>query len=206
VHVIRKETATHHRPDRAGVAATLALAAAVSLVAACGTAGVTGSSGSPAGPTVAPVATAGTTAPPGAAATTATPATTAAAGASAPAAQPPSASLAAEGGDPVVGQLGSFTWRDGGSDSPWLPGSPIKVGAAEPMTVTIGDGVAVSGWSARRVAAGTNDGSGAVALGSGDGPSVAFPGPGPGTWSVQVVVRFEDGLGSATYYWQLAVS
>ena len=196
----------HHRPDRRGVAAMLAIATAVSLVAACGTAGVTGSSGGPAGPSVAPIVTAGTTGPARATATTATPATTPAAGASAPAAQPPSASLAAEGGDPVVGQLGSFTWLDGGSDSPWLPGSPINVGAAEPVTVAIGDGVGVSGWSARRVAAGTTDGSGAVALGGGDGPPLAFPAPGLGTWSVQVVVQFTDGLGSATYYWQLTVS
>ena len=37
-------------------------------------------------------------------------------------AEPPVASLAAEGGDPVVGQLGSYIWADGGSDAPWLPG------------------------------------------------------------------------------------
>ena len=37
-------------------------------------------------------------------------------------AEPPAATLAAEGGDPVAGQLGSYTWAGGGSDSPWLPG------------------------------------------------------------------------------------
>ena len=35
--------------------------------------------------------------------------------------EPPAASIAVEGGDPVTGQLGTFTWGDGGSDSPWLP-------------------------------------------------------------------------------------
>ena len=32
--------------------------------------------------------------------------------------EPPAASLSVEGGDPVVGQLGSFTWNGGGSDGP----------------------------------------------------------------------------------------
>jgi len=72
------------------------------------------------------------------------------------------------------------------------------------LTVTIGGGVTVAAWSARRVPAGTTDGTGAVALGGG-GPPVAFAAPAPGTWSVQVEVRFGGDLGSASYYWQLAV-
>lgn len=119
-------------------------------------------------------------------------------------AEPPAATLAAEGGDPVAGQLGSFTWNDGGSDSPWLPGAPVEVGAGEPLTVRVADGVAVSEWSARRVPAGTANGSGALGLGGGPAP-ITFNAPGPGSWSVQVLVRFPDGLGSAAYYWQLTV-
>jgi hypothetical protein len=118
--------------------------------------------------------------------------------------EPPAASLAVEGGDPVVGQLGTFIWGDGGSDSPWLPGSPIAVGTGEHLTVAIGDGVGVATWSARRVPAGTTDGSAAVGLGTG-GPPIAFDAPGTGSWSVQVTVDFDDGLGSASYYWLLAV-
>lgn len=118
--------------------------------------------------------------------------------------EPPPAVLAAEGGDAVAGQLGSFTWNGGGSDSPWLPGTPVDVGAGEPLTVTVADGVVVSDWSARRVPAGTANGSGAVALGGGPAP-VTFRAPGPGSWSVQILVRFADGLGSASYYWQLTV-
>jgi hypothetical protein len=110
--------------------------------------------------------------------------------------------MAADGGDPVVGQLGSYTWADGGSDSPWLPGAPIRVGTGEPLTVSIADGITIAGWSARRVPAGTLDGTDAVALGSG-GPPVTFAAPAAGTWSVQVVVRFAGGLGSAAYYWQV---
>jgi hypothetical protein len=119
-------------------------------------------------------------------------------------ADPPPASLAAEGGEPVVGQLGSFTWGDGGSDSPWLPGAPLTVGSGEPLTVSIAGGVAVASWSASRVPRGSTNGTGAVALGAGVGP-VAFAAPAPGNWSVQASVRFAGGLGSATYYWQLTV-
>lgn len=119
-------------------------------------------------------------------------------------AEPPPASLAAEGGDPIVGQLGSFTWNGGGSDSPWLPGTALTVGAGERLTVTLSDGVVPADWSAGRVPAGTPNGVGAVGIGSGPGP-VSFAAPGPGSWSVQVQVRFADGVGSAAYYWQLTV-
>jgi hypothetical protein len=52
--------------------------------------------------------------------------------------------------------------------------------------------------------AGTTDATGADAL-EGGGPPVAFAAPEPGTWSVQVNVRFGGDLGSAAYYWELAV-
>lgn len=117
--------------------------------------------------------------------------------------EPPPAALAAEGGDSVDGELGSFTWADGGSDSPWLPGSPITVGSGERLTVSI-VGVGVSGWSASRVPSGTENGFRAVPLGSG-AAAISFTAPEPGSWSVQVTVQFAGGLGSATYYWQLTV-
>jgi hypothetical protein len=117
---------------------------------------------------------------------------------------PPDAALAAEGGDGVTGQLGSFTWNGGGSDSPWLPGTPVDVGAGEPLIVTVADNVVVSDWSARRVPAGTANGSGAVSLGGGQAP-ITFRAPDPGSWSVQVLARFAGGIGSASYYWQVTV-
>jgi hypothetical protein len=123
---------------------------------------------------------------------------------SAPAAVLPAATLAAEGGDPVAGQLGSFTWLDGGSDSPWLPGAPISVGSGEPLTISLGDGAAVDSWTARRVAAGTTDGAAAVLLGEGRAP-MAFRAPASGTWSTQVTIRFSGGLGDAAYYWRIDV-
>lgn len=113
--------------------------------------------------------------------------------------------MQAEGGDPVTGQLGSYTWADGGSDSPWLPGNPIKVGAGEPLTVVVADGPVVADWSAARVVRGTRDGAGAVSLGSADGDPIRFLAPDPGRWSVQVHVRFQGGSDSAAYYWLLDV-
>jgi hypothetical protein len=121
-----------------------------------------------------------------------------------PSAQPPSASLAVEGGDAVTGQLGSFTWNGAGSDSPWLPGAPIAAGGGERLGLALDGGIAVADWTARRVVTGTTDGSGAVGLGEGQGP-VAFPAPPAGAWSVQVVVRFAGDRGSATYYWLVTV-
>jgi hypothetical protein len=129
---------------------------------------------------------------------------TASASAPTPGAAPPQASLAAEGGDPVIGQLGTFTWADGGSDSPWLPGTPATVGAGEPLTISLADGVSIEAWSAKRVPAGTTDGAGAVGLGSGVSPAT-FKAPGPGSWSVQVQVTFAGNLGAGAYYWQLTV-
>jgi hypothetical protein len=180
-----------HRQDRPAVLMFIAVA---SITVACRDV-TSGSSAAATGRSAEPTATTAASIPVG---------TTATAAPIGPSAEPPSASLAAEGGDAVVGQLGSYTWLDGGSDSPWLPGAPISVGALEPLTVAIGGGVPVADWSARRAPAGSATGAGAVALGGG-GPPVAFTAPGPGTWSVQLIVRFAGDLGSATYYWQLAV-
>jgi hypothetical protein len=148
-------------------------------------------------------------------ATTADAATTAVAATAAPTTRPsdpptrsdgpPNASIQAEGGDPVTGQLGSYTWADGGSDSPWLPGSPITVGAGEPLTVRLSGAAVVADWNAAQVAPGTAEGSGAVSLGSADGEPIRFLAPGAGRWSVQVLVRFGRGSGSAAYYWLLDV-
>ena len=119
-------------------------------------------------------------------------------------AEPPAASLAVDGGDPVVGQLGSFTWNGGGSDSPWLPGSPITVGAGERLSVSLAGDPGVTEWTARRATPGSLDGAGAVGLGQGTA-EVGFDAPPSGTWSVQLTVRFAGDRGSATYYWKVTV-
>jgi hypothetical protein len=122
-----------------------------------------------------------------------------------PGAEPPAASLAAEGGDPVVGQLGTYVWRDGGSDSPWLPGARLVVGSSEPLAVRLDPAIPVVSWTARSVPASADGPEGATALGEGtDAP--AFAAPGAGAWTVEVHVVFADDLGNARYFWRLEVS
>lgn len=117
---------------------------------------------------------------------------------------PPEAFLAAEGGDPVAGQLGSFVWLQSGSDSPWLPGAPIAVGSGEPLTVSLDPDGDIRAWAARYVPADAAGPEGATTLGEGSGPP-RFEAPGPGDWTVEVVVEFAAGVGDASYFWRLEV-
>jgi hypothetical protein len=120
------------------------------------------------------------------------------------AAEPPVAALAAEGGDTADGQLGTYAWGDGGSDSPWLRGARIAVGSGEPIIVTLRPATNVTSWSARSVPSTADGPAGATVLGKGTGQP-RFTAPGPGTWTVEVHVVFADGRGNASYFWQLAV-
>ena len=117
--------------------------------------------------------------------------------------EPPAARLAAEGGEPVTGQLGTFVWGDGGSDSPWLPGAPLHVGAGERLVVALSPATAIGSWRARYTRAGAANPAGATSLGSGAG-DVALTAPAQGTWTVEIAVDF-GGLGSASYFWRLEV-
>jgi len=117
---------------------------------------------------------------------------------------PPDATLGAEGGDPVTGQLGTYVWFESGSDAPWLSGAPLAVGAGEPLTVTLVPAGDLDTWTARYVPALASGPAGAVALGEGSGDP-AFAAPRPGTWTVEVAVVFAAGAGTASYFWQLEV-
>ena len=179
------------------------------LLAACSAAGGSLAPSEPAATTVAASATVAPTLPATepASPSPSTPPSEAASPSSADVpAGPPAASLAAEGGDPVVGMLGSYPWAGDGSDSPWLPGAPMRVGSGEWLSLTLAPATGVETWTAVRVKTGTTDGSGAVRLGSGTTGAIAFDAPPAGHWSVQVAVRFAGGLGSAVYYWRLDVS
>jgi hypothetical protein len=118
---------------------------------------------------------------------------------------PPEAVLAAEGGDPVTAQLGTYTWGDAGSDSAWLSGAPIAVGAGEPLSVAVEPAVAIESWRARSVPSTADGPDGASLVGEGDG-NPAFAAPGAGSWTVEVRVVFADGAGDASYFWRLDVS
>ena len=123
-----------------------------------------------------------------------------------PMAEPPAASLTVEGGDPVVGELGSFTWNNAGSDAPWLPGYPIHVGAGERLTFTMSGRVAIDTWQVSRVLpSAVPGGDGAVGIADGTGGVISFEAPPSGRWSVAVNVRFGDNGGDAVYYWAVTV-
>jgi hypothetical protein len=117
---------------------------------------------------------------------------------------PPAASIAEEGGDPVVGDLGSFTWQNSGSDSPWIPGTPIRVGAGEHLTLSLADPVAIENWQADYVPRADLQAVPSVGLGEGTAEPISFDAPPPGQWSVSVSVWFAVG-GSAAYYWSVEV-
>ncbi len=117
---------------------------------------------------------------------------------------PPDALLAAEGGDPVPGQLGTFVWFATGSDTPWLPGAPLTVGAGEPLTADLVPDVGVRAWSARFVPAAAAGPDGAIARGGGVA-SPRFDAPGPGAWTLELFVEFPAGAGNARYFWRLEV-
>ena len=117
---------------------------------------------------------------------------------------PPEALLAAEGGDPVPGQLGTYVWLETGSDSPWLPGVPLAVGAGEPLTVTLAPDGEIRAWTASYVPATARGPEGASSLGDGAG-TPQFEAPGPGVWTVEVLVEFASGVGEAHYFWRLQV-
>ena len=117
---------------------------------------------------------------------------------------PPVGSIRVEGGDPVVGQLGTYSWAGGGSSSPWLPGAPIGVGAQETLQLTVDPAVVVTGWTARLAPAADQDGTQAAVIASGVGSPV-MGAPKRGSWTLAVTVAFGD-RGSATYVWRLDVS
>ena len=119
--------------------------------------------------------------------------------------EPPAAWIAVEGGDPVVGELGSFSWNNSGSSSPGLDGTPIHVGAGEPVTMTLASPVDIDRWQVSRVLPGNRDGVGAISMAEGTGQPVSFAAPSTGVWSVEVQVSFAGNLGSAAYYWRMAV-
>lgn len=119
-------------------------------------------------------------------------------------AQAPVATLAVEGGDPVVGQLGTFAFGGSGSESPWLRGAPIRVGQGERLAVSLEPAVSVAAWTSRYVPSSATGPDGAVGLGQGAGmPS--FDPPPVGSWTVEVRVIFAAGQGDALYFWAVAV-
>jgi hypothetical protein len=119
--------------------------------------------------------------------------------------EPPAAALSVEGGEPVAGVLGTFTWQDSGTDAPWLDGNPIQVASNEFLTLTMAEPIAIASWHVSRQPPGSRDGMGAVGIADGIGEPVTFPAPPPGPWSVMVDIRFAENSGSGNYFWLVQV-
>jgi hypothetical protein len=119
---------------------------------------------------------------------------------------PPDGWLNVEGGDPVIGELGSWGWLNAGSDAPWLPGNPIHVGAGERLTFVMADPVGIANWQVSRVPpTSVPGGDGAIGMAEGADEPITFAAPPRGTWSVSVNVLFADSQGGAVYYWAMTV-
>jgi hypothetical protein len=125
----------------------------------------------------------------------------------APLTVPPEALLLGDAlpGEPAVGDLGSYTWGDEGSDAPWIvsrPGVVAKPGTA--VRITFIPDVAPPSWTVRwaRIAGG---GAGDVASAAEGSGTVEFAIPDTaGSWSLQLDARFGTGHG-ATWYWRVDV-
>ena len=117
---------------------------------------------------------------------------------------PPDAFLAAEGGEPVTGQLGTYVWFGTGSDAPWLTGAPLTVGSGEPLSLKVEPEGRIAAWEVRDLPAGAGGPEEARTIAKGTG-TPAFEAPGSGTWTVEVTLEFAGGAGRATYFWRVKV-
>ncbi len=119
---------------------------------------------------------------------------------------PPAALLAGAAGEPVAGDLGTFSWDGLVSDAPWIVGSArdsATAGAA--LAVRFDPTLAVFSWRARWATVAKGQPGTPVAGGSGGDPAINLAAPGDaGTWSLQLSVTFSPER-SATWYWQIRV-
>ena len=124
-----------------------------------------------------------------------------------PGAEPPAALLLLGDGFPVAGQLGTYTWRAGGSSSPWLPGARAVVPANEPLRFELGVAVPISRWNVRYAEVGSDGPAGAVVLGEGliRGRVLESDVVPRGAWTVELHVTFANRLGNAAYFWEITV-
>jgi hypothetical protein len=130
--------------------------------------------------------------------------TAAATPSAAPGELPPDAALLVAEGDPVVGQLGSYTWGQAGSDSPWLPGAAAVVDGAMSLRFGLSFDVPVAEWQARYSPPGEPAPERPVGLDAGALP-LEVASPPDGSWTVALTVVFAGGRGDATYYWRIEV-
>jgi hypothetical protein len=139
---------------------------------------------------------ASTASPVTAAPATATPTLVVASASDAPPGAPPDAFLTVDPMPRVRGALGTYTWLGTGSDSPWLPGTPVVLPAGRTARVVLEPPIEPVTWRMRKGAA---DGSGIAALASGSGSRIEFTVP-RGATTVALEVDF-GATGSAAWFW-----
>ena len=118
--------------------------------------------------------------------------------------EPPSAALLVPNGDPVIGQLGSYTWGQAGSDAPWLPGTIATADGSRSLRFGLSFDVPVAEWRARYATPGDVAPARPVALAVGALP-LEVAAPPVGSWTVALTVVFAGGRGDATYYWRVEI-
>lgn len=127
----------------------------------------------------------------------------------------PPAAVLTVGGRTITGDLGSFTWSQGGtefgSDGPWLPGEDAgALTAGGELEVAFEPDLRVGSWLIRAAPAG-RQGEPITALASGSGaPVTAVIALEDGAWEIQLDIELgsagdDRGRGRATYYWRLEV-
>ena len=117
---------------------------------------------------------------------------------------PPDAAVLVAGADALIGQLGGYTWRNGGSDAPWLQGTRGAVPPDRPLQFGLSRDVPIDEWSVAYAAAGQQSPERVVPLDPTGAPLEVVPPP-TGRWTLVLRMRFGEGLGDATWYWTLIV-
>jgi hypothetical protein len=174
--------------------ATIVVLTIASAAMACGSSGPTGSALTP--PTASPTSSASPAAP---ASPVSSPSP-----ADGPGGEPPDATLLVPDGEPIVGQLGGWTWGDSGADSPWLSGTPVTVDRGGPLAFGLSVDVPVDDWAARYAPPGDPFPTAPLPLAKGDA-RIEVVAPPPGTWTVVLRLTFAGGFGDASYYWHVRV-
>ena len=127
--------------------------------------------------------------------------------------EPPVAVLSGPGITAAEGEIGGYTYRDGGSDSPWLPAPSlerVRVATGATLSVRLAGNATITNWVARIAPASDRQGERQRGLARGGSERVPadvirFPAPPSGEWVLMVELTYGGGLGSGGYYWRLEV-
>lgn len=127
---------------------------------------------------------------------------------------PPAGILLTAAGDEIRGILGSWTFENSGSDSPWLSaaGLPgVRAVAGSRLRVRLAGGQPIGAWSARAAAATDTRGERPIDMGAREvsEPPLdeltldVLP---PGRWVLAVRLELADGRGDVTCYWLVSTA